>query len=155
MTTPTPITGSKSGYKHSNESCPWDRQFGGIVVVCSEKRSARAGPRAPVRLDLDRIRSAVSRIAPVFRNTPQYVCPPLGEALGCELILKLETANPIRCFKGRGTETVMARLADSGVRAAICASAGNLGQALAYIADEAEGSRQPSLPAAARIRTSW
>jgi threonine dehydratase len=60
------------------------------------------------------------------------VCPPLGEALGCELILKLETANPIRCFKGRGTETVMARLAGSGSKAAVCASAGNLGQALAY-----------------------
>jgi threonine dehydratase len=81
---------------------------------------------------LDRIRSAVFSIAPVFRNTPQYVCPPLGETLGCELILKLETANPIRCFKGRGTETVMTRLLNSGARAAVCASAGNLGQALAY-----------------------
>jgi threonine dehydratase len=81
---------------------------------------------------LDRIRSAVFCIAPVFRNTPQYVCPPLGEALGCELILKLETANPIRCFKGRGTETVMARLTGSSSKAAVCASADNLGQALAY-----------------------
>ena len=89
--------------------------------------------RPSVRLDLDRIRSAASRIAPVFRNTPHYVCPPLGEALGCEIVLKLETANPIRCFKGRGTETAMARLAEGpGPRAAICASAGNLGQALAY-----------------------
>src|SRR5580700_3331350 len=86
-----------------------------------------------VRLDLDRIRSSIPRIAPVFRNTPQYTCPPLGAALDCELILKLETANPIRCFKGRGTETAMARLADSpNLKAAICASAGNLGQALAY-----------------------
>jgi threonine dehydratase len=88
--------------------------------------------RAPVRLDLDRIRSAVFSIAPVFRNTPQYVCPPLGEALGCELILKLETANPIRCFKGRGAETVVTHLISSGFKAAVCASAGNLGQALAY-----------------------
>src|SRR5258707_5405906 len=86
-----------------------------------------------VRLDMGRIRSSIPRIAPVFRNTPQYVCPPLGEALGCELILKLETANPIRCFKGRGTETAMARLADGpDFKAAVCASAGNLGQALAY-----------------------
>jgi threonine dehydratase len=102
--------------------------------VCSEKRlaSVRLQSGAPVRLDLDRIRSAVFSIAAVFRNTPQYVCPPLGEALGCELILKVETANPIRCFKGRGTETVMARLAGCGFRAAVCASAGNLGQALAY-----------------------
>jgi threonine dehydratase len=87
---------------------------------------------ASVRLDLGRIRSAVSSIAPVFRNTPQYLCPPLGEALGCEVILKLETANPVRCFKGRGTETVMTRLLCSGAKAAVCASAGNLGQALAY-----------------------
>jgi threonine dehydratase len=86
-----------------------------------------------VRLDMDRIRSSIPRIAPVFRNTPQYICPPLGAALDCELILKLETANPIRCFKGRGAETVMARLADSpDFKAAVCASAGNLGQALAY-----------------------
>jgi threonine dehydratase len=86
-----------------------------------------------VRLDMDRIRSAIPRIAPIFRNTPQYLCPPLGAALDCEIILKLETANPIRCFKGRGTETAMARLADSpDFTAAICASAGNLGQALAY-----------------------
>ena len=108
--------------------------LGVIPRMCSEKSVASAGlhlqPRASVRLDLDRIRSAVLCIAPVFRNTPQYVCPPLGEALGCELILKLETANPIRCFKGRGTETLMARLVDSGSKAAVCASAGNLGQAL-------------------------
>ena len=104
-------------------------------MVCSEKYLPPAGHQsgASVRLDLDRIRSSAFRIAPVFQNTPQYVCPPLGEALGCELILKLETANPIRCFKGRGTETVMARLAEgSGSKAAVCASAGNLGQALAY-----------------------
>jgi threonine dehydratase len=81
-----------------------------------------------VRLDMDRIRSSIPRIAPVFRNTPQYTCPPLGAALDCELILKLETANPIRCFKGRGTETAMARLADSpNFKAAVCASAGDLG----------------------------
>jgi threonine dehydratase len=102
--------------------------------MCSDKCRALVGLQsgATVRLDLDRIRSAVFSIAPVFRNTPQYVCPPLGEALGCELILKLETANPIRCFKARGTETVMTRLINSGARAAVCASAGNLGQALAY-----------------------
>lgn len=64
--------------------------------------SGRSPIRASVRLDLDRIRSSALRIAPVFRNTPQYVWPPLG----CELILKLETANPIRCFKGRGNDLV-------------------------------------------------
>jgi threonine dehydratase len=72
--------------------------------------SQRAEPRT--RLDLNRIRSAIPKIAPVFRNTPQYACRALGEALDCELIVKLETANPVRSFKGRGAETVMARLAD-------------------------------------------
>ena len=91
----------------------------------------RAEPQT--RLDLNRIRSAIGKIAPAFRNTPQYACPALGEALDCELIVKLETANPVRCFKGRGTETVMARLADSGgSNSAVCASVGNLGLALAY-----------------------
>ena len=61
------------------------------------------------------------------------MCPALGEALDCELIVKLETANPVRCFKARGTETVMARLVDNpGSTSAVCASAGNLGLALAH-----------------------
>jgi threonine dehydratase len=86
-----------------------------------------------VRLELDRIRAAVAAIDPVFLSTPQYESAPLGEALGCAITLKVETLNPVRSFKGRGTETVMASLAQrsNGV-AAVCASAGNLGQALAY-----------------------
>jgi threonine dehydratase len=52
--------------------------------------------------------------------------------LGCEVTIKLETANPVRSFKGRGTELVASQLADSGDRAVVCASAGNLGQALAW-----------------------
>ena len=43
------------------------------------------------RLDLCRIRPAALLIAPVLRNTPQYGCSRLGEVLGCELIVKLET----------------------------------------------------------------
>jgi threonine dehydratase len=85
------------------------------------------------RLDLGRILKARQEIAPVFRDTPQFDCPRLGDVLGCELVIKLETANPIGCFKGRGTEVVASRLAKSqGLKAAVCASAGNLGQALAY-----------------------
>jgi threonine dehydratase len=85
------------------------------------------------RLDLGRIRKARLEIARVFLDTPQFDCPALGDVLGCELVVKLETANPIRCFKGRGTEVVMSRLASSAApKAAVCASVGNLGQALAY-----------------------
>ena len=106
-----------------------------VTMMVPPKNVYSTGQRAPpvCRLDLARIRSAIPRIAPVFRDTPQYVCPSLGEALHCELIVKLETANPIRCFKGRGTETVLARLVDNpDSKSAVCASAGNLGQALAY-----------------------
>jgi hypothetical protein len=85
------------------------------------------------RLDLGCILKARQEISRVFRDTPQFGCPALGNLLGCELVVKLETANPIRCFKGRGTEVVVSRLARSpGPKVAVCASAGNLGQALAY-----------------------
>jgi threonine dehydratase len=86
-----------------------------------------------VRLGLDRIRSAVAAIDPVFLDSPQYECAALGDALGCSVTLKVETLNPVRSFKGRGTETVMASLSQrQNGAAAVCASAGNLGQALAY-----------------------
>ena len=85
------------------------------------------------RLDLGRILKAREVISQVFRDTPQFDCPALGDLLGCELVIKLETANPIGCFKGRGADVVVSRLAESqGPRGAVCASAGNLGQALAY-----------------------
>ena len=84
------------------------------------------------RLSLERIRSAVSSIAPVFLRTPQFECESLTDILGCRITLKVETMNPIRCFKGRGTEVAIARMVRDGHRAAACASAGNLGQALAY-----------------------
>lgn len=87
-----------------------------------------------VRLDLDRIRGTRTSIDASFLDTPQYECGPLGDALGCSITLKIETLNPIRSFKGRGTETAMARLLQGGdaVTAVCAASAGNLGQALAY-----------------------
>ena len=85
------------------------------------------------RLNIDRIEAAAGLIDAQFRDTPQYVCPHLSKALGCRVVLKVETLNPIRCFKGRGTETILARLdATAGPRSVVCASAGNLGQALAY-----------------------
>jgi threonine dehydratase len=84
-----------------------------------------------VRLGLDRIRGAVSEIDPVFLDTPALPCAPLGEALGCSVTLKVETLNPVRSFKGRGTETVAAVAQRARATRMICASAGNLGQALA------------------------
>jgi len=84
------------------------------------------------RLDLGRIEEARRVIDPVFRNSPWYRCEALEPDLGCAVSIKLETANPVRSFKGRGAELVASHLADAGGRAAVCASAGNLGQALAW-----------------------
>jgi threonine dehydratase len=84
------------------------------------------------RLDTARIQAARRVIDPVFLDTPLYRCEALERALGCALSIKLETANPVRSFKGRGTEVVASLLAGNGPRAVVCASAGNLGQALAW-----------------------
>jgi threonine dehydratase len=87
-----------------------------------------------VRLRLDRVHGAAGEIDPVFLDTPTLPCAPLGRALGCSVTLKVETLNPVRSFKGRGTETVAAAAREQGASHVICASAGNLGQALAYSA---------------------
>ncbi|MFB6639917.1 threonine/serine dehydratase [Streptomyces chartreusis] len=84
------------------------------------------------RLSTARIRAARRVIDPVFLDTPLFRCEALEPALGCTVSIKLETANPVRSFKGRGTEVVASRLAEQGPRAVVCASAGNLGQALAW-----------------------
>ncbi|WP_229067852.1 threonine/serine dehydratase [Actinoplanes sp. DH11] len=84
------------------------------------------------RLDLERIRAARHVIDPVFLDTPLYRCEALGRALGCAVSIKLETANPVRSFKGRGTELVANLLRGRRETAAVCASAGNLGWALGW-----------------------
>jgi len=85
-----------------------------------------------LRLDLHRIRDAVRVIDPVFLDTPQYRCSTLDAELGCAVLLKVETSNPVRSFKGRGTETVMSAVTGGRHTSTVCASAGNLGLALAY-----------------------
>lgn len=84
------------------------------------------------RLSDERIRAARQVIAPVFLNTPLYRCDALERELGCAVSIKLETANPVRSFKGRGTELVASHLSAGEMRSVVCASAGNLGQALAW-----------------------
>ena len=84
------------------------------------------------RLEDARIRAARRVIDPVFLDTPLYRCEALEPGLGCTVSIKLETANPVRSFKARGTEVVASLLAGHGSRGVVCASAGNLGQALAW-----------------------
>jgi len=79
------------------------------------------------------IQDAATVIDPVFRDTPQFVCEPLSDQLGVTTILKVETINPIRSFKGRGTDYLLHRLGPqpNGI---VCASAGNFGQGMAFAA---------------------
>ena len=84
------------------------------------------------RLDLDRIHAARRVIDPQFLSTPMYRCEALGRELGCTVSVKLETANPVRSFKARGTELVASLLTEQGRTDVVCASAGNLGQALGW-----------------------
>ncbi|MEO5941678.1 MAG: pyridoxal-phosphate dependent enzyme [Candidatus Limnocylindrales bacterium] len=89
-------------------------------------------------LEPDAIRAAHDSIDPVFRNSPQYVHEGLSGRLGAPVVVKVETANPIRSFKGRGTWVAVRALADSGSigpdRPIVCASAGNFGQGVAFAA---------------------
>jgi len=86
------------------------------------------------RLLLDNIREAAQLIDPVFTASPQYECEALSAELGTPVTLKVETSNPIRCFKGRGASYFVRKSVDAGRAEGgfACASAGNFGQAMAY-----------------------
>lgn len=81
-------------------------------------------------LRLARIEQAARTIDPVFLNTPQYRDETLDAALGQPVVVKVETANPLRSFKGRGAEFLMSELGAG--RTVVCSSTGNFGQAVAY-----------------------
>lgn len=82
------------------------------------------------RLKLEHIEQALQVIDPVFLHTPQYRAEALEPILGCRLVVKVETLNPIRSFKGRGASYLVAQVPEGTTL--MCASAGNFGQAMAY-----------------------
>jgi threonine dehydratase len=84
-------------------------------------------------ISIDRIREASEVIDPVFLDTPQYTCEPLSDRIGVTTVIKVETVNPIRSFKGRGADYLLHRLGRHA-RGLVCASAGNFGQGMAYAA---------------------
>jgi threonine dehydratase len=90
-------------------------------------------------LDLDlspqRIEAATAHIDPVFLDSPQYEDVILNQVLGRRVLVKVETCNPIRSFKGRGVSTALGAGLETGldVDTVVCASSGNFGQAVAYV----------------------
>jgi peptide deformylase len=115
-----------------------DRAAGDDAIQPASRRAELVDAARPGhRLSLASIARAATSIDPVFLRSPQYVCEPLAHDLGCRLTLKIETANPIRCFKGRGADHFVAQLVARGERGpVVCASAGNFGQAMAYAGRE-------------------
>ena len=89
-------------------------------------------------LSPDAIRAAVETIDPVFTGSPQFIHDGLTARLGVPVVVKVETINPIRAFKGRGTWVAVQGLAGEGridaKRPVVVASAGNFGQGVAYAA---------------------
>lgn len=83
-------------------------------------------------LDLDpaRIAQAVDVIDPRFLRSPQYEDELLNRHLGRRVMLKNETCNPLRTFKGRGAHFLVSELPRD--RRIVCSSSGNFGAAIAY-----------------------
>jgi len=110
--------------------------IGAVGAAASAASCALHGEGSPMsperRISLERIARAADLIDPVFLNTPQFRAEALEPVLGCRLLVKVETANPIRSFKGRGAELLCAGL-PAGARV-VCASAGNFGQGMAFAA---------------------
>jgi threonine dehydratase len=105
---------------------------GKFPVVTSVPFPARRDPE----LEPQAIRAGLARIHPAFRGSPQYVHEALGARAGVPVVVKAETINPIRAFKGRGTWLVIEGLAGEGTvgpqRPVVCASTGNFGQGVAF-----------------------
>jgi threonine dehydratase len=81
-------------------------------------------------ITLEGIEHAASVIDPRFLNTPQVQFDSIAKEIGIELLLKIETLNPIRSFKGRGASYFTSCLRES--TELVAASTGNFGQGLAY-----------------------
>ena len=88
----------------------------------------------PHRISLENIALAAKVIDPVFLGSPAFESEALNQALGANLLQKVETMNPLRSFKGRGADFFMHQnLADLAGQTLVCATAGNWGQAMAYV----------------------
>lgn len=70
-------------------------------------------------------------------GTPLVRAEALSRELACDVYLKLEGCNPTGSFKDRGMVVAMAKAAESGARAVICASTGNTSASAAAYATRA------------------
>jgi len=81
------------------------------------------------------IQEARRAIASLVLRTPLIRADVLSDQLGSEVLLKLETLQPIGAFKIRGAANALLKLsAEQRKRGVICASTGNHGRAVAWVA---------------------
>ncbi|WP_020668675.1 threonine ammonia-lyase [Amycolatopsis nigrescens] len=100
-------------------------------------------------LSLDKIAGASAVIDRRLRDTPQYVDEQLTAAIGKEVLVKFETVNPLRSFKGRGASFILHELGLAAPDTVVCASSGNFGQAVAFTARERGMPAEVFVPAGA------
>ncbi|MGH7125111.1 MAG: pyridoxal-phosphate dependent enzyme, partial [Stellaceae bacterium] len=82
--------------------------------------------------DVLEARHAIARLA---LRTPLVRADAFSERLGHEVLLKLETLQPIGAFKIRGAANALLRLSPEQRRCGVvCASTGNHGRAVAWVA---------------------
>jgi threonine dehydratase len=103
-------------------------------------------------IDLARIAEAAQVVDPVFRDSLQFISGHLSGALGRDVLVKIETVNPLGSFKGRGADFLMRSLPRGA--AVVCASSGNFGVALAYAGRARGGQGCMSLSCRASGQTS-
>jgi threonine dehydratase len=90
---------------------------------------------APSLADVRNARTAIAGLALV---TPLVAAPALSALAGQDILLKLESLQPIGAFKLRGAANAISRLSDEQRRRGIgCCSTGNHGRAIAYAAARA------------------
>jgi threonine dehydratase len=84
------------------------------------------------------IRNARGAIAGLAQRTPLIAAPTLSALAGQDILLKLESLQPVGAFKLRGAANAVSRLTDEQRRHGIgCCSTGNHGRAIAYAAARA------------------
>jgi len=96
----------------------------------ADLRTVDSMPTEGSDLDPERIAVAATVIDPVFLHSPQYVDATLSHHMGRRVLVKDETRNPLRSFKGRGADHLAGAIAPG--HRLVCASSGNFGHALAY-----------------------
>ena len=88
-----------------------------------------AGPRSMWRYEQLLPHPVADRTTP--GGTPLVPAPRLSTALGVDLLLKLEGANPTHSFKDRIAAAAVAAAQQYGLETLCCTSTGNLGEAVA------------------------